>query len=370
MKKFVSKSIDSCLLEASKYFACSITQLDYEVIQNPSGGFFGLGRKEAIIVANYNTGGNAPDDVVNRDSKQQINDESVRQNSYEKNTKNYSPANNIFEGVNHQTSQGQDNIHSYSLDSNTLNQEQNIETKSKISYDFEDGFYRDSQSSELPWNDRITNRTNHTMNETQDSLTETISSHNTRQQDSLDTLDNPTSFTKTASKNKVFSNDIHYERDNQDMIIACETIQKELSALLQLLPLDLRKVEVKPYDNYSVFIFIDGIDAALLIGQKGYRYKSLSYLLFNWVNTCYGYGVRLEIAQFLKNQEETIQVYLNTIIEAAKKQGKAQTKPLDGILTYIALKILKEKLPNKYIALRDTPDGEKYITINDFMNTH
>ncbi|MWV61770.1 protein jag [Helicobacter saguini] len=158
------------------------------------------------------------------------------------------------------------------------------------------------------------------------------------------------------------------EFDLEKMESDCKEIQAELKELLKFLPLDLSKVQVRVHDEHTLFILIDGLDAALLIGQKGYRYKSLSYLLFNWINAKYGYSVRLEIAQFLKNQEEMMHAYLQPIIETAKAEGKAQTKPLDGILTHIALKILREALPNKYIVFRDTPEGEKYITINDFLN--
>ena len=45
MKKFVSRSLDSCLLEASRHFDCTIAQLDYEVIQDSSPAFF-LGQEK------------------------------------------------------------------------------------------------------------------------------------------------------------------------------------------------------------------------------------------------------------------------------------------------------------------------------------
>ena len=89
-------------------------------------------------------------------------------------------------------------------------------------------------------------------------------------------------------------------KQKKDIESICKEVQDELTELLSCLPLKLNKIHVEPYDDHTLFILIDGLDAALLIGQKGYRYKSLSYLLFNWIHTCYGLGVRLEIAQFLK----------------------------------------------------------------------
>ena len=116
--------------------------------------------------------------------------------------------------------------------------------------------------------------------------------------------------------------------------------------MLASLPIEIDTVEVSPYDGHYVFILLDGPDAALLIGQKGYRYKSLSYLLFNWINNCYGYGVRLEIAQFLKNQEELIRIYLAPIIQTAKEEGSAQTKNLannpNDMLAHLALRLLEK----------------------------
>ena len=51
MKKFVAKTIEEALQNASQYFQCSIIQVEYEVIKNPSNGFFGFMKKEAVIVA-------------------------------------------------------------------------------------------------------------------------------------------------------------------------------------------------------------------------------------------------------------------------------------------------------------------------------
>lgn len=113
---------------------------------------------------------------------------------------------------------------------------------------------------------------------------------------------------------------------------------------------------------------MDGEDSALLIGKEGYRYKAISYMIFNWINHKYDLMLRLEIAEFLKNQEEMIANYLLPTIETVKTNGKAQTKPLDGVLAYIALKQLREEFPNKYVSFRLNNNGERYIIINDFHN--
>ena len=285
MKKFVSRSLDSCLLEASRHFDCTIAQLDYEVIQDSSPGFFGLGKKEAIIIASHR-------------------------------------------GVASLHDQKEDSLIEPVIAASPES------TMQESSLDHQEEFYQ---------------------------VCLTQYDRSDQSQGIKSDLDKPSLDTATLktppSKNSY-----------RDMQSACRVIQKELTELLALLPIEIDTVEVSPYDGHYVFILLDGPDAALLIGQKGYRYKSLSYLLFNWINNCYGYGVRLEIAQFLKNQEELIRIYLAPIIQTAKEEGSAQTKNLDGVLAHLALRLLREALPNKYIVSRDAACGEKYITIGDFVN--
>ena len=123
--------------------------------------------------------------------------------------------------------------------------------------------------------------------------------------------------------------------------------------------------EVSKYDENSVYIKLDGEDCALLIGKEGYRYKALSSLLYNWINSKYNLNVRLEIAEFLKNQEAGMRVYLEGIIRRVEETGHANTKPLDGVLIKIALEQLRERFKDKYVGIKNSEEG-KYIIINDF----
>ena len=123
--------------------------------------------------------------------------------------------------------------------------------------------------------------------------------------------------------------------------------------------------EVSKYDENSVYIKLDGEDCALLIGKEGYRYKALSSLLYNWINSKYNLNVRLEIAEFLKNQEAGMRVYLEGIIRRVEENGHAITKPLDGVLIKIALEQLRERFKDKYVGIKNSEEG-KYIIINDF----
>ena len=115
-----------------------------------------------------------------------------------------------------------------------------------------------------------------------------------------------------------------------------------------------------------VSITLDGEDAALMIGKEGYRYKALSYILHNWIKIKYNKNISLEIAEFLKNQDIMIEEYLHAIKERIDEVGKAQTKPLDGILVKLALEKLRTAYPDKYVAIRTIRDGRKIVIVNAY----
>ncbi len=145
-------------------------------------------------------------------------------------------------------------------------------------------------------------------------------------------------------------------------------IEQELKDLFSHLPYKINKVEVSLYEPGVLLIDIDGEDSALLIGEKGYRYKALSYLLFNWIHPTYGYNIRLEISTFLQNQEKVMEAQLQSTIMTVHEVGKGQMKAPDGVLTYIALKKLRKAFPSKYVSIKTNLNDEKYIVINDFNN--
>ncbi|GAA8223853.1 Jag N-terminal domain-containing protein [Helicobacter pylori] len=155
------------------------------------------------------------------------------------------------------------------------------------------------------------------------------------------------------------------ESHNEDKL---HEIKQELKDLFSHLPYKINKVEVSLYEPGVLLIDIDGEDSALLIGEKGYRYKALSYLLFNWIHPAYGYNIRLEISTFLQNQEKVMDTQLQSTIMTVHEVGKGQMKAPDGVLTYIALKKLRKAFPNKYVSIKTNLNDEKYIVINDFNN--
>lgn len=172
--------------------------------------------------------------------------------------------------------------------------------------------------------------------------------------------------------------DIHYTadyddkfdevEDSKDIQIIASNVKKDINELFKLTCFNIDEIDVKAYDENTLLVEFRGEDAALLIGKEGYRYKALSYMIFNWINSKYQVGLRLEIAEFLKNQEESIFRYLESVYESIERDGKAQTKILDGVLVQIALKELRDRYPDKYIVIRSTRDGLKYIIINDYYS--
>lgn len=167
-----------------------------------------------------------------------------------------------------------------------------------------------------------------------------------------------------------FEPDVISEEESieENMIVYDELalmIEDQLKALLSHSCFNIDVVEVDVRDNMAL-IFIDGDDAALLIGKEGYRYNALSYMIFNWLHTKYELFVKLEIAEFLTTQQEMIRNYIQPVIENVEKHGKGKTRFLDGILVQIALEQLRERFPDKYVAVKTAKEGKKFVVINEF----
>jgi spoIIIJ-associated protein len=142
-------------------------------------------------------------------------------------------------------------------------------------------------------------------------------------------------------------------------------IEKELKELIEVSCFDIDIVEVDVVEKMA-YIFIDGDDAALLIGKEGYRYNALSYMLFNWLNSKYDLYIKLEIAEFIESQREMIKNYIKPVIEEVNLKGRGKTRFLDGILVQLALEELRGEFPHKYVAIKTAKNGKKFVVINDF----
>ncbi|AXH10337.1 hypothetical protein CP960_03055 [Malaciobacter halophilus] len=168
-----------------------------------------------------------------------------------------------------------------------------------------------------------------------------------------------------SDENKHHLSQVIVKKDQQEVL---DEVKMGIDSLFSNTCYDIDDIKVEFYDEETLYVEFTGEDSALLIGKEGYRYKALSYILFNWINEKYGLMLRLEVAEFLKNQEEAIHTYLEPAIETIKQKGSFKTKPLDGILVHIALKRLRDEFPNKYVAVKTNVRGDRYVLVNEYRS--
>ena len=293
MKKVEADTLEEAYQKAATQLACSITDIQYEVIQHPSKGILGFLKKKAIIVATCK---------VTTPVAQTVQEETVTTLP----TEEESVASEILTVVKEELAQQEE----ISVEENVVeNVENNIE------------------------NDVV--------------------------------LDNFFAADKEVSSEKI--DDETFEEESIVYDELALMIEDQLKELISHSCFDIDVVEVDVRDN-TALIFIDGNDAALLIGKEGYRYNALSYMLFNWLHTKYELFIKLEIAEFLTSQQEMIRNYIKPVIENVQKNGKGKTRSLDGILVQIALEQLREAFPNKYVAVKTGREGKKFVVVNEFNN--
>lgn len=158
----------------------------------------------------------------------------------------------------------------------------------------------------------------------------------------------------------------HKESKDTSKTQLIDEIRHALEKLLSSFDFDIKVLDVTFYDENCVLVKLDGEDAALLIGKEAHRYKAFSYLIYNWLNLKYKLHLRLEIAQFLENQNQAIDNYLKNIIAKVETTGKAQTKNLEGVWLKLALEKLRTHFPDKYVGIRQHGE-QRFIIINDFL---
>lgn len=286
MKKFEANCLEKVYELATAEFNCSITELEIEVIQQPSKGFLGFGRKNAIIQACF------------KDNCK----------TYVQETKTFKNKDIKIEEVSERieySNRSQEKIPKVEK-KETLSKVPKVESKDKIF----DNFYNEEASQ--------------------------------------------TEISKIVIK-----------KDKDEIL---NEVRNGINLLFDNTCYKIDQINVEFYDEETLYVEFLGEDSALLIGKEGYRYKALSYILFNWINEKYGLMLRLEVAEFLKNQEEATHAYLEPVIEIIKEKGTFKTKPLDGILVHIALKRLREEFPDKYVAVKTNVRGDKYVLVNEYRS--
>jgi len=295
MKRIEAETLEEAYSQAAKELNCSVTEINYEIVQHPTTGMMGLFKKPAIIIAvkKITTEVETPKVQKEVEEKEVIREkeiiaekETIENISEEVAVEKVIPLKKSFE--------------------------KEIELKEE---QIVDEFFSDEKSDvEIEESEEVTFE---------------------------DDRDTP---------------------ENRERSIE---IERKLQGLMKAGCFDIDTVEVDVFNGIA-HIFIDGEDAALLIGKEGYRYNAISYMLFNWINAEYDLYIKLEIAEFIQAQEKMIDSYLKPIAEHIKEHGRGKTKPLDGILVQIALEKLRAMFPNKYIAIKTGKDAKKFIIINDF----
>ena len=288
MKKVEATTLEEAYEKAATQLACSITDLEYEVVQYPSKGILGFLKKKAIIVA-----------TCKSSSKQEA---KVKEAKVKKE--------DIAPLISEEESVASEILRT--VKQKTLKEE----------------------------SDRLdTVQVNSEKDAVLDSFFETKSDE---------------------SEEEILEESVVYDE-------LALMIEDQLKELLSHSCFEIDVVEVDVRDD-TALIFIDGDDAALLIGKEGYRYNALSYMLFNWLHTKYELFIKLEIAEFLTSQQEMIRNYIKPVIENVEKHGRGKTRSLDGILVQIALEQLREAFPDKYVAVKTGREGNKFVVINEFNN--
>jgi spoIIIJ-associated protein len=311
MKRIEAETLEEAYSKAAKALACSVTEINYEIIQHPTSGVMGLFKKSAIIIAVKKITQTATPSA--EEERSTLEEKHIEEES--------------------------------SREIVTTNTQPLTETStSSLSSENE----KDKDIQDLaPKNDAIVD--NFFNNEVKENIEVKESK-----------VEVSTSIEKPTEE--LFFDD---DREHPENRVRSIEIENKIIKLMKTACFHIDTVEVDVFNGIA-HIFIDGEDAALLIGKEGYRYNALSYMLFNWINAEYDLYIKLEISEFIQAQEEMIDNYLKPIAEHIIEHGRGKTKPLDGILVQIALEKLRAMFPNKYIAIKTGKDGKKFIIINDF----
>ncbi len=332
MVKIEAETLEGAYSLAAEKLSCSITQLNIEVIQIPKSGFMGLFKKQAIIVATSN----AVEDQSRPPVREQSKPEPKQTESKEQVAR---PERKVNETVQKKPAPTKKVKKEFPSHNNIILPASFVTDQEEDDYDGSDLYADEDEEFYVGAETEICD-TPH--DEIHDQLA---------------------GVTRPAAR----VNDNFFEESYKPSDVADE-IKEKVDALFKNICFEIDEIKVSEHDEKTVLIEFTGKDAALLIGKEGYRYKALSYMLYNWINATYQLQLRLEIAEFLKNQEEMICKYLEGVYTNINRDGRAQTKILDGVLVQIALRELRAAYPDKYVAIRSTRDGAKFIIINSFNN--
>lgn len=373
-------NLQEAFQKAAQELNCSVTELDIKILQNPSAGFLGFFKKTAIIEAVKE--GAASKEV--KKTHQNGRENGQKENGGEK-KKEFKKKDNLSEEQNHRNDKKKNHKNRHENHKNqaaksndsALNASKLEESQPQTKAQSKE---KEAHKKEQPKKESGKSILDHSIidtfnkNDFYDSEEKAGSSENLDSQ-AVGSEANLKQVTPNLAKKE--NSDTRQTRAQSaqkqkeqklraDIDKALPEIKQGVEKLFGGNFFAIDRIDVSKFDDETVLVELDGEDAALLIGKEGYRYKAISYLLYNWISSKYGLAVRLEIAQFLQNQEAAIEQYLKGVFERVEETGKAKTKPLDGVLVKIALEKLREKFPDKYVSVKSSGDGQ-FVVVNDFI---
>jgi len=322
MIKVEAPTLQEAYSKAAAQLSCSVVDLEINILQNGSGGFLGMFKKSAII------------EVSRKGAKPPREEQKVSHHTAPKEKEaplNSSPSSAPIAGEEKRNDRNRRN-------KNRRNKSKNKEvTKSEeVSFAKPENFGRETREATKP---------------------------EVKHEAPKPVVSAPKEARVYVTPSAVENTFAVEKRQVADVI---DDVRIGVQNLFKYSCFNLDVPSISKYNDDTILIEFSGEDAALLIGKEGYRYKALSYLLYNWINLKYGLNIRLEIAEFLKNQEEMIEKYLLPVMDRIRTSGRGQTKILDGVLIKIALESLRKEFPEKYVGIKSGREGGKFIVVNDF----
>ena len=357
--KIEANTLQEAFQKAAEQLNCSVTELDIKVLQHPSGGIFGFFKKTAIIEANLENQPKPQHKPKNdrnfakkSDENEPVKEEKKQSKKYDHNDKKRNPKKHKDERNEAKSEQKEHK-----------NEKPNLSEKnSALAKDA----FAEKGEKEADEPGYVIKRLDEPKEQKETKVVKEPQVSKSAHKNILDT-----SIIENFNQTDEESAPQALPKEKKEKVVIdfdkiLPEIKEGMTRLFKASCFEIDKVEVSKFNDETVLIELDGADAALLIGKEGYRYKAISYMLYNWLNSKYNLAIRLEIAQFLQNQEAMMDQYLNGVIERVQNSGRAQTKPLDGVLVKIALEKLREKFPDKYVGIKSGNDG-KFVVVNDFL---
>lgn len=368
-----AENLQEAFKKAAEELNCSVTELDIKILQNPSAGFLGFFKKTAIIEAVKEGAHKEAKKAPQAARKENVNEKKKEFKKKESLAEEQGCQDDKDKKKNHK------NRHEHHKSQAVKQNETSAADEPKFTEPHAEPQVNEPHKKERQKKESGKNILDHSIIDTfnkndfyegEDKAGSSEKFDSPASGDETNLTQSAPNLTKKEKQDSRADRGLAQKQKEQkqkaDIDKALPEIKQGVEKLFGGNFFTIDKIDVRKFDDDTVIVELDGEDAALLIGKEGYRYKAISYLLYNWIGSKYGLSVRLEIAQFLQNQEAAIEQYLKSVIERIEETGKAKTKHLDGVLVKIALEKLREKFPDKYVGVKSNSDGQ-YVVVNDFI---